>query len=57
MMTFFGMLGEFFVVGLDRKPCLTDEAQMDGIKSLGEFLGSNCGIVKLEIVIVLVGVI
>jgi hypothetical protein len=57
MMMFFGVLGEFFVVGLDRKPCLTDEAQMDGIKPLGEFLSSDCGIVKLEIVIVLVCVI
>jgi hypothetical protein len=57
MMTFFGMLGEFFVVRLDRKPFFTDEAQMDNIKSVGKFLSSNCGIVKLEIVIVLVGVI
>ncbi len=38
MMTFFGMLGEFFIVGINRKPCLTDEAQMDGIKPLGSFL-------------------
>ena len=30
---------------------------MDGIKPLGELLGSNCGIVKLEDIIVFVGVI
>jgi hypothetical protein len=30
---------------------------MDGIKPIGKFLSPNCGIVKLEIVIVLVGII
>jgi hypothetical protein len=57
MVRFFGVLGEFFIVGLDRKPCLTDEAQMDGIKPLGKSLSSDCGIVELEIIIIPVGVI